>query len=156
MPNEISFHAARKKFLDGTDTPVAYLERCIRTIEELSGIPELSARRLKQREEARSHFSSFSGLSDAVITLSSLGPAPAWKNEDGEARSHTPTPTGDSSFNVQASALGATAVTMPMLCVGGMPLGIQLLGQADNDAKLCAFSSRASQTLKPVVIEDKS
>lgn len=108
--------------------------------------------RLQQREETRYHFSRLAGLADAVVTLSSLGPAPTWSHEDGKDRSLNPTPTGDSSFNVQASALGAPAVSIPMLAVDGMPLGIQFLGQAGDDAKLCSLASWTSKNMEAVVM----
>lgn len=50
-------------------------------------------------------------------------------------------------------ALGAPAATIPMVPIGGMPLGIQLLGQVGVGAKLYSFSSWASGTLRPVVLE---
>lgn len=108
--------------------------------------------RLQQREDARRRFVGLAPLADAVITLSSLGPAPVWRRDRKDDASD-PTPTGDSSFNVQASALGVPAVTIPMLAVGGLPLGIQLMGQSHEDARICSFASWISHHLRPVVVD---
>ena len=37
--------------------------------------------------------------------------------------------TGNSIFNVPASALRCPAISLPLMQVGGLPLGVQLLGQ---------------------------
>ncbi len=55
---------------------------------------------------------------DACITLSAPGVAPV-----GIAY------TGNSIFNVPASALRCPAISLPLLQLGGLPLGVQLLGQ---------------------------
>ena len=55
---------------------------------------------------------------DACITLSAAGVAPVGI-----------TYTGNSIFNVPASALRCPAISLPLLRLGGLPLGVQLLGQ---------------------------
>ena len=49
-------------------------------------------------------------------------------------------PTGDAVYNTPSSALGAPVVTVPMTSVGGMPMGIQVMGQPHADAAVTAIA----------------
>ena len=49
-------------------------------------------------------------------------------------------PTGDPSCNAGTSALGCPAVTVPMLAVRGLPMGVQLIGQPHEDARMVALA----------------
>jgi Asp-tRNA(Asn)/Glu-tRNA(Gln) amidotransferase A subunit family amidase len=92
--------------------------------------------RLQQRAGTRRALAALAPLCDAVISLSSPGPAPVWDPADET----TPAPTGDYVFNAPSSALGAPAVNIPLLAVNGLPVGIQLLGQAQDDARIVGLA----------------
>jgi Asp-tRNA(Asn)/Glu-tRNA(Gln) amidotransferase A subunit family amidase len=78
-------------------------------------------------------------LAEAAIMLSSPGPAPLWPG-DTPGKPLAPRPTGDFVFNAPSSMLFAPAVTMPLLSVGGLPLGVQLMGQQHEDARITGFA----------------
>ena len=61
---------------------------------------------------------------DAILCPAALGPAPAMET------------TGDPIFNGVWTLCGTPAVTVPILEVGGMPLGVQLIGPRGGDARL--------------------
>ena len=63
---------------------------------------------------------------DAILCAASVGPAPA----------HLDT-TGDSAFNGIWTLCGTPAVTLPVFQSStGMPMGLQLIGRAGDDARL--------------------
>ncbi|MFL2797984.1 MAG: amidase [Paracoccaceae bacterium] len=88
---------------------------------------DLYAERLSTREKMRSFHQSFGGEIDAFITLSAPDCAPKGFSS-----------TGDPSFAVYSSILGAPAINLPLLEVNGMPLGVQLIGYPQRDADLFA------------------
>lgn len=73
---------------------------------------------LHRRDLMRERLVLLADEADACITLSAPGVAPV-----GIAY------TGNSIFNVPASALRCPAISLPLLRLGGLPLGVQLLGQ---------------------------
>lgn len=85
----------------------------------------LYAERLSTREQMRSFHQNFNGEIDAFITLSAPDCAPKGFSS-----------TGDPSFAVYSSILGAPAINLPLLEVNGMPLGVQLIGYPQKDADL--------------------
>ena len=78
-------------------------------------------------------------LADAAITLSCPGPAPIWSG-DVPGQPLAPRPTGDFVFNAPSSMLFAPVVTMPLMSVGGMPVGVQLMGQQHEDARMTGIA----------------
>ena len=64
---------------------------------------------------------------DAFITLSCSGPAPR-----GLAY------TGSRTFPSYASWLGLPAFSLPLLVIGELPVGVQLIGRAGADSTLCS------------------
>ncbi|MBJ3775558.1 amidase [Acuticoccus mangrovi] len=80
---------------------------------------------LDRREAMRSALLTLSGEVDGFLTLSNTGPAPV-----GLAT------TGNSIFNVPASALRVPAISLPLLRVDGLPVGLQLLGFPHQDRAL--------------------
>jgi len=94
---------------------------------------------LAQRADAQAAHARILPLADAVVMLSSPGPAPVWAG-DVPGQPLNPRPTGDIAFNAPSSALFAPAVTMPLLAVGGLPLGVQLMGQPGQDAEMTALA----------------
>jgi Asp-tRNA(Asn)/Glu-tRNA(Gln) amidotransferase A subunit family amidase len=89
--------------------------------------------RLSERAEGQRRFVALAPLADALITLGSHGPASAPANRPDAS---VPPPTGDVAFNLPASILFAPAVNVPLLMVDGLPLGIQLVGQTHQDARV--------------------
>jgi Asp-tRNA(Asn)/Glu-tRNA(Gln) amidotransferase A subunit family amidase len=95
-------------------------------LAEGSAVPAL--RYLAARDAARRYALGFDEVFkeyDAIVTPATTGVAPK-----GEA-------TGNPTFCTLWSLTGMPAVTLPLLTgEGGMPLGVQLVGQAGDDARL--------------------
>jgi Asp-tRNA(Asn)/Glu-tRNA(Gln) amidotransferase A subunit family amidase len=68
-------------------------------------------------------------------------------------RNTNPRPTGDPVFNYPSSMLLAPAVTLPMVGVGGMPVGVQLMGQQPEDARVTAIVRWLLASVPPIVVE---
>src|ERR1700739_1643625 len=64
---------------------------------------------------------------DAAIMLAAPGAAPVGLGS-----------TGNPVFNVPASMLGIPAVSLPLLSIGGLPLGLQIAGFVGEGAALFA------------------
>lgn len=62
---------------------------------------------------------------DAIVTPATTGPAPKGLSS-----------TGSPVFCAMWTYLGLPAVTLPLLEIDGMPLGVQLVGSARDDARL--------------------
>jgi Asp-tRNA(Asn)/Glu-tRNA(Gln) amidotransferase A subunit family amidase len=88
---------------------------------------------LKERQIRRDIYAGLAGEFDACVTLTATGAAPVGLGS-----------TGNPVFVVPASLLGIPAITLPVLTDGGLPLGLQLMGFADQDAALfsCAAGVR--------------
>ena len=105
---------------------------------------------LQLRENARRRYADLRQLADGFITLSSIGIAPIWKGDiEGEPLNRRP--TGDVDFNAPASGLGCPAVNVPLMAINGMPLGLQVMGQRDDDAATIAISRWIADKIEPVV-----
>ena len=48
--------------------------------------------------------------------------------------------------------LFAPAITIPLLSIGGMPVGVQLMGQQHADARITAMARWLLETVPPVVV----
>jgi Asp-tRNA(Asn)/Glu-tRNA(Gln) amidotransferase A subunit family amidase len=86
-------------------------------------------RALKRRQEIRDQYAQVTAKFDGVILPGATSAAPvglSW--------------TGDTTMNVPASLLGTPAITLPLLADDGMPLGLQIIGHADQDAALMAIA----------------
>jgi Asp-tRNA(Asn)/Glu-tRNA(Gln) amidotransferase A subunit family amidase len=105
---------------------------------------------LIDREAAQACYSAIAPLADAVIMLSSPGPAPLWAG-DQPGKPLLPRPTGDPVFNFPSSMLFAPSVTMPLMAVQGMPLGAQVMGQPQQDARMTAMARWFVENLAPSV-----
>lgn len=84
---------------------------------------------LQRRREVRSRFTTLARELGAscYVTLSASGPAVKGF-----------TFSGSRAFLVYGSWLGVPAFSLPLLESDGLPLGLQLLGGADEDGALCA------------------
>lgn len=105
---------------------------------------------LAQRAGAQARHTGLAALADAVITLSCPGPATPWAGDvPGEPLAARP--TGDSVFNTPSSMLFAPCVTVPLLAVDGLPVGVQLMGQMHEDARITALARWLWESVPPVV-----
>jgi Asp-tRNA(Asn)/Glu-tRNA(Gln) amidotransferase A subunit family amidase len=89
-----------------------------------------------QRQRSRDIHTRLAARYDAAITLAAPGPAPLGLGS-----------TGNPVFNVPASLLGVPAVSLPLLATEGLPLGLQVIGFADGDARLFATAAAIRQLL---------
>ncbi len=104
---------------------------------------------LLARENAQRMHATMAPLADAAITLSCPGPAPVWAG-DVPGQPLAPRPTGDFVFNAPSSMLFAPVVTVPLMSVGGMPVGLQLMGQKHEDARMTGLARWFDENLKRV------
>jgi Asp-tRNA(Asn)/Glu-tRNA(Gln) amidotransferase A subunit family amidase len=104
---------------------------------------------LLARQQAQLAHMATASLADAAITLSCPGPAPIWSG-DVAGQPLAPRPTGDFVFNAPSSMLFAPVVTVPLMSVGGLPVGVQLMGQQHEDARMTGLARWFSETLKRV------
>lgn len=74
---------------------------------------------------------------DAILTLSSSGPAPI-------GHSHT----GSRAYLLFASFLQLPAFSLPLLHADGMPVGAQIIGHAGRDGELCALAHWMTQSMQ--------
>jgi Asp-tRNA(Asn)/Glu-tRNA(Gln) amidotransferase A subunit family amidase len=113
--------------------------------------PEDYYQRLAQREEAQARHRLLAPLADAIISLSCPGPAPVWEG-DKPGQPLAPRPTGDFVFNAPSSMLFAPVVTMPLMAVDGLPVGVQLMGQQHQDARMVSLARWLLAQVEPVVV----
>ncbi len=106
---------------------------------------------LLERASAQQRHAAIAPLADAVIMLSCPGPAPLWPG-DVPGQPLAPRPTGDSVFNMPSSMLFAPAVTVPLMSVGAMPVGVQLMGQQHQDAHVTALTRWLHANIAPVIV----
>ena len=131
--------------------PQGVSERIKSTVKKaLSMSPDDYRALLLQRAAAQQCHETLAPLADAIIMLSCPGPAPLWPG-DVPGQPLAPRPTGDSVFNTPSSMLHAPCVTMPLLAVDGMPVGVQLMGQQHEDARMTALARWMLQSVAPVV-----
>jgi Asp-tRNA(Asn)/Glu-tRNA(Gln) amidotransferase A subunit family amidase len=106
---------------------------------------------LAAREEAQARHARIAPLADAVIALACPGPAPVWEG-DVLGQPLAPRPTGDFVFNAPSSMLFAPAVTVPMLAVGDLPVGVQVMAQPTQDARAAAIARWLLESVPPVEV----
>jgi Asp-tRNA(Asn)/Glu-tRNA(Gln) amidotransferase A subunit family amidase len=108
---------------------------------------------LAKREAMRARFRAVAATADAMISLSSAGPAPkmadttAQQGEPGVAHQ-----TGLPAYNAWTSAVGCPCVTVPMLSVDGMPVGVQLIGRHDEDWRTAGIARWVRETVEAVAV----
>ncbi len=104
---------------------------------------------LLARQQAQLAHMANASLADAAITLSCPGPAPIWSG-DVAGQPLAPRPTGDFVFNAPSSMLFAPVVTVPLMSVGGLPVGVQLMGQQHEDARMTGLARWFGEKLQRV------
>ncbi|MDO0929655.1 amidase [Streptomyces sp. TG1A-8] len=108
-------------------------------------------RALQDREVVQAAFASLGKVLDAVVSPTSTGSAPE-RFGSGTEDATTRWPTGDPVFNTPSSLLGAPAVNVPLMAVGGLPFGLQVMGQAGTDARTVAFARWLGEAIAPVIV----
>ena len=88
---------------------------------------------------------------DGALMLSCPGPAHVWAG-DRPGEPPMARPTGDAVFNTPASILFAPAVSMPLMAVGGLPVGAQVMGLQGSDARTVGFARWLLEAVEPVVV----
>ncbi|MGD9879154.1 MAG: hypothetical protein AB7F22_24145 [Reyranella sp.] len=94
---------------------------------------------LLARQQAQLAHAAVASLADAAITLACPGPAPLWSG-DIPGQPLALRPTGDYVFNAPSSMLFAPVVTVPLMSVGGLPVGVQIMGQQHEDARVTGLA----------------
>jgi Asp-tRNA(Asn)/Glu-tRNA(Gln) amidotransferase A subunit family amidase len=84
---------------------------------------------LNERARIRALYAELAESFDGCITLSATGGAPKGLQS-----------TGNSAFAVPSSLLGVPALTLPLFEIDGMPLGLQVLGFFNDDARAFAIA----------------
>jgi len=105
---------------------------------------------LTKRDAMRTRFRAVASTADAMITLSSAGPAPFMEGNSGKGEPGITHTTGLPAYNAWTSAIGCPAVTVPMLAVGGMPVGVQIVGRQDDDWRTTGIARWLKETVAPV------
>ncbi|HYD05039.1 MAG TPA: amidase family protein [Reyranella sp.] len=111
--------------------------------------PDQYRTNLLARQAAQATHAAVASLADAAITLACPGPAPIWEG-DKPGQPLAPRPTGDFVFNAPSSMLFAPVVTVPLMSVGGMPVGVQVVGQQHEDARMTGIARWLADTVKRV------
>lgn len=111
--------------------------------------PEGYEEALRGRAVLTAAYAALATRVDAVVLPTSSGPAPIWT---GDVPGEPPVrwPTGDPGFNFPSSLLGAPAVNVPLMAVGGMPFGLQVMGQPGTDARTVGIARWVGEDLTPV------
>lgn len=131
--------------------PTGLSESLVSRLELARGMSLDDYRRiLLLRQQAQDAFRAIAGLADALISVSSVGPAPPMDNtsKDGGI-THT---TGLPAFNAPTSVLGSPAITLPLLAVDGLPVGVQVIGQMHTDAALTGIAAWVRGAVAPVAV----
>jgi len=90
------------------------------TLEDYQGL-------VKKRQRIRDIYNGLKKDADVCVTLSAPGPAPVGLDW-----------TGDAVFAVPSSILGTPSISLPVLEAEGLPLGLQVMGYTNEDAKAMA------------------
>jgi Asp-tRNA(Asn)/Glu-tRNA(Gln) amidotransferase A subunit family amidase len=84
---------------------------------------------LAERARIRALYAELAAAYDGCVTLAATGPAPKGLQS-----------TGNAQFAVPSSLLGVPALTLPLYEFDGLPLGLQVLGFFNEDARAFALS----------------
>jgi Asp-tRNA(Asn)/Glu-tRNA(Gln) amidotransferase A subunit family amidase len=84
---------------------------------------------LAERARIREVYAGFAEAFDAVVTLSAADVAPVGLQS-----------TGDPAFALPSSFLGVPSLSLPLMQIDNLPLGLQLIGFAHQDAQLMAHA----------------
>jgi Asp-tRNA(Asn)/Glu-tRNA(Gln) amidotransferase A subunit family amidase len=104
---------------------------------------------LRRRTEARARLAGMAPVVEGFIAPAACGPAPLLGGTAGSQGDITHT-TGDPSYNAMSSILGAPVVTVPLMAVGGLPVGVQLMGQQHDDAAVAGIARWLAANVPPM------
>ena len=105
---------------------------------------------LAKRDTARRVHAAVAEIGDALIAPASIGPAPRLDNKGVDSGvEHT---TGLPSYNAVTSVLGAPTITVPLMAVGGLPVGVQVVGPLHGDDRLSGIARWISENIAPQVV----
>jgi Asp-tRNA(Asn)/Glu-tRNA(Gln) amidotransferase A subunit family amidase len=141
---------SQRALVDAHPDGVSARAKAVLAAAEAMTVADYQAR-LAQRAAAQLRHTALASMADAVIGLSSPGPAPVWA---GDAPGQPPAarPTGDFVFNAPSSMLFAPVVTVPLLAVGGLPVGVQVMGQPGEDARAVAIARWMLTAMEPLAV----
>ena len=101
--------------------------RLLMGLKEAEGLSQAEYREaLNRRVRIRDLHRQLALRADAFNTLSSPGPGPVGMDQ------------GSAVFNEGSSVVGMPSLSLPLLAVDNVPVGIQILGQFDEDERLTA------------------
>ncbi|HEX4643813.1 MAG TPA: amidase family protein, partial [Candidatus Acidoferrales bacterium] len=124
------YHEARlKEFGDRLDRPMAEL---VRHGLQIPDKDYNEARRFIA--DSRVHLAEIFKSTPVILTPAATGPAPLGL-----------TTTGDPRMNAPWSALGTPAIAVPMPLAGGLPLGLQLTADLNQDSRLLRAAVRVQE-----------
>jgi Asp-tRNA(Asn)/Glu-tRNA(Gln) amidotransferase A subunit family amidase len=102
--------------------------RLLMGLKEAEGLTQAEYREaLNRRERARDLHRQLSLRADGFITLSSPGPGPVGMDQ------------GSAVFNEGSSVIGMPALSLPLLSTDNVPVGVQILGQFNEDERLTSI-----------------
>ena len=108
--------------------------RLLMGLKEAEGLSQAEYREaLNRRVRVRDLHRQLALRADAFITLSSPGPGPVGMDQ------------GSAVFNEGSSVVGMPALSLPLMAVGNVPVGVQILGQFDEDERLTAIGRWISE-----------
>ncbi len=96
---------------------------------------------LHARDRAYAALEDILSVHSAILTLSSPGPAPKGLGS-----------TGNAIFNGMWTLLGVPCVTLPLMTVGGMPCGVQLIGRRRSEVSLMRIARWVEENAEHVVV----
>jgi Asp-tRNA(Asn)/Glu-tRNA(Gln) amidotransferase A subunit family amidase len=91
---------------------------------------------LEKRAKIRHQVATLADVADGFITFTAAGPAPLGLQS-----------TGNRSFQIFWTLTSAPSFTLPLLCVDGLPLGVQLMGFVDQDERLACHAKWVAETM---------
>lgn len=142
---------AQRNLVD--ESPNGVSERAKATLAKAEAMtPDDYRAALLARDAAQRCHDAVAPFADAVISLACPGPAPTFP-DDVPGQPLAPRPTGDAICNYPSSMLFAPAVTMPLLGVGGLPVGAQVIGQQGEDARMTAIARWILEHVEPVSVD---
>lgn len=94
---------------------------------------------LRARDRAYAALEDVLSRNAAILTLSSPGPAPKGLGS-----------TGNAIYNGMWTLLGVPCVTLPLMTVGGMPCGVQLIGLRHDEGRLLRVARWVEQNAQHI------
>ncbi len=139
---------AQRALVDAHPDGVSERAKAVLARAESMGVADYQAL-LAERDAAQVRHAALGPMADAMVSLAAPGPAPLWGG-DVPGQPLAPRPTGDYVFNAPSSMLFAPAITVPLLAVGGMPVGVQVMGQRGEEARITSYARWLLGAVEPI------